>query len=108
MFIVILEEVKHVALDVVDTLPSSCDACGGIAAHHRTDGVVQTHFVVEVIKVSTIDVISVFVWIIHLCDEENLGVLLPFLVEGKVATEATLTFMLIPRKADQPNDRPTA
>ena len=30
------------------------------------------------------------------------------LVDGKVATEATLTFVLIPRKADQPNDRPTA
>lgn len=30
------------------------------------------------------------------------------IVEGKVATEATLTFVLIPRKADQPNDRPTA
>ena len=70
----ILEEVEHVAVDVIYALPSSRDAGSRVATHHRTDGVVESHLVVEIVEVTTIQVVAILVRIIHLSNEDDVGV----------------------------------
>ena len=78
----VFKEVQHVTLDVVRSLPCSC--YGGSrcqAAYHAAHGVVHAHLVVKVVKART-DVVAVFGWVIHLTDEDDVGMQVLHLVRS--------------------------
>ena len=70
-------------VDVVRALPLSCDgSCRCLAAGDGAEGVVEPHFVVEVVETAAVDVVAIFVGIIYFGNKLNLRILLLHLGNG--------------------------
>ena len=78
----VFEEVKHVVADVVSLLPSSRDGMGGLmTTDDGANSIVHTHLIIEIIETRN-KVVTVFGWVIHLTDEEHLGIAVLYFVGG--------------------------
>ena len=70
----VLEEVEHVAPYVVNRLPAVCDALGALSATDVEQGVVEPHLVVEVVEVSSVDVVAIEAGVIDFGNEDDVGI----------------------------------
>ena len=77
LFIVILQEIQHIFLDSLQRLPTMRYITSrSLSAHHRTNRIIKTNLVIQIIKVSRINIIPILIRIIHLRYKDHITHLL--------------------------------
>ena len=71
LFIVVFQKIQHSLFYPAQALPYPCNGGSGfVAANYCTKCVIQSHFIIEIIKFSTKQIITVFFRIIHFGNKE--------------------------------------
>ena len=78
LLVVILQEVEHIGLQILQELPVAGDSTGGgTSADDGSQVIVEAGFVVEKVESQLLDVTAVVSLVIDLSYEEHPGILLP-------------------------------